>query len=99
VDCVWLLSRENYRALCKSTGRKRLREEFEGKLPPHGISPCLHDLPVAYLKTSLPPAIKGAALLVHLVGIGDSVGAATTNRVAIATVAPKTSTWRFMLST
>ena len=28
--------------------------------------------------------------LVHLVGIGDSVGAAPANRVAFATVAPKT---------
>jgi hypothetical protein len=53
--------------------------------------------------TSLPgfsgPETDMRSVLVHLVGIGDSVGAATTNRVAIATVAPKTSTWRFMLST
>jgi competence protein CoiA len=60
VESYWLLRHENFLSLMKASGKHRLKWEFGGKFPAEGsISPCIRELPVAYLETGDAPVVKG----------------------------------------
>lgn len=61
IKALWLMRRDRYMTLTKSTAKERLRAEFGGKFPPEGsFGPCLTDLPVAQLQLDPEPSVRGA---------------------------------------
>jgi len=62
IECYWLVYPEKYLALNKSLGKRRIKTEFEGKIPASGVMPCIPELPLVCLDSSeMGWVIRGAA--------------------------------------
>lgn len=61
IASFWVLKVEEYLSLTKSMVKHRLKHEFERKLPPRGIFPCIQGVPVVYADND-PVQIRGAGL-------------------------------------
>lgn len=66
VECYWLLREPVSRPLAMSIIRKRLKEEFAGRLPPGGFFPQLPTFYWGVLDFDPVPTVRGPALSAHL---------------------------------